>query len=185
MQKYRKNKIRLERVKFHAAWPSGICVCAKAQTSIANHGSGYSRRRAEKTAVSKMLLLLLLLFTRPLPRDGCMAEDHGAPGPRRSWNHFAVYRTLRAFCVWWLLSVLYISFFSRNAWHWKIWSKSDFLFQFSVYDQSFNKITGQKMALSEFKGNVSLVVNVATFWGATTPQYKAMNALLNSVGAVT
>ena len=22
---------------------------------------------------------LLLLFTRPLPRDGCMAEDHGAP----------------------------------------------------------------------------------------------------------
>ena len=25
------------------------------------------------------LLLLLLLFTRPLPRDGGMAEDHGAP----------------------------------------------------------------------------------------------------------
>ena len=24
-------------------------------------------------------LLLLLLFTRPLPRDGGMAEDHGAP----------------------------------------------------------------------------------------------------------
>ena len=26
-----------------------------------------------------MLLLLLLLVTRPLPRDGGMAEDHGAP----------------------------------------------------------------------------------------------------------
>ena len=26
-----------------------------------------------------LLLLLLLLVTRPLPRDGCMAEDHGAP----------------------------------------------------------------------------------------------------------
>ena len=26
-----------------------------------------------------MQLLLLLLFTRPLPRDGGMAEDHGAP----------------------------------------------------------------------------------------------------------
>ena len=26
------------------------------------------------------LLLLLLLFTRPLPRDGGVAEDHGAPG---------------------------------------------------------------------------------------------------------
>ena len=26
-----------------------------------------------------MLLLLLLLITRPLPRDGGMAEDHGAP----------------------------------------------------------------------------------------------------------
>ena len=26
-----------------------------------------------------MILLLLLLFTRPLPRDGGMAEDHGAP----------------------------------------------------------------------------------------------------------
>ena len=25
------------------------------------------------------LLLLLLLFTRPLPRDGGMAEDHGTP----------------------------------------------------------------------------------------------------------
>ena len=25
------------------------------------------------------LLLLLLLITRPLPRDGSMAEDHGAP----------------------------------------------------------------------------------------------------------
>ena len=25
------------------------------------------------------LLLLLLLFTRPLPRDGGMAEDYGAP----------------------------------------------------------------------------------------------------------
>ena len=25
------------------------------------------------------MLLLLLLFTRPLPRDGGMAEDHGAP----------------------------------------------------------------------------------------------------------
>ena len=25
------------------------------------------------------ILLLLLLFTRPLPRDGGMAEDHGAP----------------------------------------------------------------------------------------------------------
>ena len=24
-------------------------------------------------------MLLLLLFTRPLPRDGGMAEDHGAP----------------------------------------------------------------------------------------------------------
>ena len=24
-------------------------------------------------------LLLLLVFTRPLPRDGGMAEDHGAP----------------------------------------------------------------------------------------------------------
>ena len=27
----------------------------------------------------KALLLLLLLFTRPLSRDGGMAEDHGAP----------------------------------------------------------------------------------------------------------
>ena len=26
-----------------------------------------------------MLLLLLLLVTQPLPRDGGMAEDHGAP----------------------------------------------------------------------------------------------------------
>ena len=24
-------------------------------------------------------MMLLLLFTRPLPRDGGMAEDHGAP----------------------------------------------------------------------------------------------------------
>ena len=31
--------------------------------------------------ISNLLLslLLLLLFTRPLPRDGGMAEDHGAP----------------------------------------------------------------------------------------------------------
>ena len=29
--------------------------------------------------LSRGLLLLLLLFTRPLPRDGGMAEDHGAP----------------------------------------------------------------------------------------------------------
>ena len=28
---------------------------------------------------SMKLGLLLLLFTRPLPRDGGMAEDHGAP----------------------------------------------------------------------------------------------------------
>ena len=28
---------------------------------------------------SLLLLLLVLLFTRPLPRDGGMAEDHGAP----------------------------------------------------------------------------------------------------------
>ena len=28
---------------------------------------------------SLLVLLLLLLFTRPLPRDGGMAEDHGAP----------------------------------------------------------------------------------------------------------
>ena len=27
----------------------------------------------------KLLSLLLLLVTRPLPRDGGMAEDHGAP----------------------------------------------------------------------------------------------------------
>ena len=26
-----------------------------------------------------LILLLLLLFTRPFPRDGGMAEDHGAP----------------------------------------------------------------------------------------------------------
>ena len=29
--------------------------------------------------ISEACLLLLLLFTRPLPRDGGMAEDHGAP----------------------------------------------------------------------------------------------------------
>ena len=34
------------------------------------------RRRFCTHAVT---LLLLLLFTRPLPRDGDMAEDHGAP----------------------------------------------------------------------------------------------------------
>ena len=28
---------------------------------------------------SNLPVLLLLLFTRPLPRDGGMAEDHGAP----------------------------------------------------------------------------------------------------------
>ena len=36
-----------------------------------------------------MLLLLLLLVTRPLPRDGGMAEDHGAPEAGqlpRIWN---------------------------------------------------------------------------------------------------
>ena len=31
----------------------------------------------------QVLLLLLLLITRPLPRDGGMAEDHGAPEARQ------------------------------------------------------------------------------------------------------
>ena len=30
-------------------------------------------------AVYNFIVLLLLLITRPLPRDGSMAEDHGAP----------------------------------------------------------------------------------------------------------
>ena len=29
-------------------------------------------------SLNKLVLLLLLLITRPLPRDGGMAEDHGA-----------------------------------------------------------------------------------------------------------
>ena len=33
----------------------------------------------KRDGVNKLLLLLLLLITRPLPRDGGMAEDHGAP----------------------------------------------------------------------------------------------------------
>ena len=35
--------------------------------------------QTESKAFVKSMLLLLLLFTRPLPRDGGMAEDHGAP----------------------------------------------------------------------------------------------------------
>ena len=31
------------------------------------------------TSFLKLSLMLLLLVTRPLPRDGGMAEDHGAP----------------------------------------------------------------------------------------------------------
>ena len=32
----------------------------------------------KKSVLQKVIFVLLLLFTRPLPRDGGMAEDHGA-----------------------------------------------------------------------------------------------------------
>ena len=42
-------------------------------------GSELSQEFLEQVGVHQGSVLLLLLFTRPLPRDGGMAEDHGAP----------------------------------------------------------------------------------------------------------
>lgn len=52
----------------------------------------------------------------------------------------------------------------------------------SAWDFSFQSIDGKPMPLSAFKGNVLLVVNVASFCGFT-PQYKGLQALHDKYGA--
>ncbi len=52
----------------------------------------------------------------------------------------------------------------------------------SVYDVPLNSIDGQPGALSEQKGNVALLVNVASFCGLT-PQYEGLEALYERFGA--
>ena len=42
-------------------------------------GGCSSKIRQKEVAAVEYVGLLLLLVTRPLPRDGGMAEDHGAP----------------------------------------------------------------------------------------------------------
>jgi glutathione peroxidase len=46
----------------------------------------------------------------------------------------------------------------------------------NVYDFSVNKINGSKTALSEYKGKVMLIVNVASKCGLT-PQYEGLESL--------
>ena len=58
-------------------------------------------RQQSFTRSTFSLLLLLLLFTRPLPRDGDMAEDHGAPEARqipRAWTRG--HREIHSACCW-------------------------------------------------------------------------------------
>ena len=49
--------------------------------TLTTHGEVFSNISAKCIIdhVIDLMLLLLLLFTRPLPRNGGMAEDHGAP----------------------------------------------------------------------------------------------------------
>lgn len=48
----------------------------------------------------------------------------------------------------------------------------------TAWDFAFTSIDGKPMPLSQFKGNVLLVVNVASFCGFT-PQYKGLQALFD------
>jgi len=50
------------------------------------------------------------------------------------------------------------------------------------YSLSYPDLTGNPVSLSKYKGHVTLVVNVATFWGGTTPTYTQANTLLASYG---
>lgn len=49
--------------------------------------------------------------------------------------------------------------------------------QASFYDLDAVGIDGQNISLSQYSGNVSLVVNVATYWGTTDANYKALASL--------
>jgi len=47
----------------------------------------------------------------------------------------------------------------------------------SIFDFEATDIGGNKVALSQYKGNVVLVVNVASKWGATNTSYKELQQL--------
>jgi len=47
----------------------------------------------------------------------------------------------------------------------------------SIFDFEANDIGGSKVALSKYKGNVVLIVNVASFWGATKTSYTELQQL--------
>jgi glutathione peroxidase len=47
----------------------------------------------------------------------------------------------------------------------------------NLYDLSAIDIDGNNVTLSKYAGNVSLVVNVATYWGTTDENYKALSTL--------
>jgi glutathione peroxidase len=52
----------------------------------------------------------------------------------------------------------------------------------SVYDTSLNSLDGDPGILGEQKGNVTLLVNVASFCGLT-PQYEGLEKLYERFGA--
>jgi len=49
--------------------------------------------------------------------------------------------------------------------------------QFSAFDSNVTDLDGNVVDMSQFRGNVSIVINVATYWGLTVSQYTALNAL--------
>ena len=64
-------------------------VDSRGFNAILNIIPGYQKNLMTRRTTNKLIEDKLLLFTRPLPRDGGMAEDHGAqeagqllrPGP--------------------------------------------------------------------------------------------------------
>jgi len=47
----------------------------------------------------------------------------------------------------------------------------------SLYNLTATDIDGNQISMSQYAGNVSLVVNVATYWGTTDANYKALATL--------